>query len=200
MTFSLILWPAWHVWVTVFWTTWTWNLEWVSRIKNGVGQCAERLERGVNKSRKGGGQAPLLPRPHSWGRPHCPAGVKGKANTQISVHLAVFSGKSHEAQGVVAWFHCDSSLSCLSVTFLRCWFCSRGHKLLWPGSIETRLMSAVLSWPHIPWVDSEKCVRGVQTSMRSCVALQGWFLLWALMRCWMYVSDPGSMSLGVWYL
>lgn len=44
----------------------------------------------------------LLPRPHSWGRPHCPAGVKGKANTQISIHLAVFSGKSHSYQGVVA--------------------------------------------------------------------------------------------------
>lgn len=176
MTFSLkySLGQRGMFWVTVLWTAWIWSLNEFHVLKMELDSVGRDLREGLASPEREVGRPLLFPHPHSWGWPHCPAGVKGKVNTQTFVHLTIFAGKPHEAPGAVTWFHCDSSLSCLSITFLRCWFCARGHKLL----AQLCRDRTDVSCPQLTLYTVggfREMYKKCHDSMHSCVALQGWF-------------------------
>ena len=167
------------------------KLEWVSRIKNGVGQCGERLERRVNKARKGGGQA------------------------RYFLTLIPEGGLTAQQELKGRWTPRPLSISRSSQESLM------KHKELWPDFTVTLPSPAWASPPsdagsvprghrllarlHRDWTDVsclqltlytaggfremyERCHDSLNA--QSCCSPRMVFRI--LVRCWMYVSDPGS--------
>lgn len=178
-------------WVTVFWTTWTWNLNEFHVLKMELDSVQRDWREGLTSPEKEVGRPLLLPRPHSWGRPHCPAGVKREGeHPDLHPSRSLFRKVSWSTRscGLISlWLFPllpERHLPQMLVLF-------PGDTSSWLSSIETRLMSAVLSWPHIPRVDSEKCER-CHDSLNAQLCCSPRMVFRILMRCWMYVSDPGS--------